>query len=97
MSCSVTHDEGRIYGATFIDHNTKSVLNGSRLGKEPANAPNERFNNPQVQAIPSVTVSPKTTDTEAATHKRHHRTSGEPTSDCRTVTGQPQRQRLLPT
>ena len=61
-------DEGRIYGATFIDHNTMSVLNGSRLGKEfSANAINERFNNPQVQAIPSVTVSPKTTDTEAAT------------------------------
>ena len=61
-------DEGRIYGATFIDHNTMSVLNGSRLGKEfSANALNERFNNPQVQAIPSVTVSPKTTDTEAAT------------------------------
>lgn len=27
-------DSGRIYGATFIDHNTMTVLNGSRLGKE---------------------------------------------------------------
>lgn len=27
-------DEGRIYGVTFIDHNTMTVLNGSRLGKE---------------------------------------------------------------
>lgn len=27
-------EEERIYGATFIDHNTKTVLNGSRLGKE---------------------------------------------------------------
>ena len=27
-------DTGRIYGATFIDHNTGTVLNGSRLGKE---------------------------------------------------------------
>lgn len=27
-------DTGRIYGTTFIDHNTKTVLNGSRLGKE---------------------------------------------------------------
>ena len=26
--------EGRIYGATFIDHTTRTVLNGSRLGKE---------------------------------------------------------------
>ena len=27
-------DEGRIYGATFIDHRTGCVLNGSRMGKE---------------------------------------------------------------
>ena len=27
-------DDGRIYGATYIDHNTRTVLNGSRLGKE---------------------------------------------------------------
>lgn len=27
-------DTGRIYGETFIDHNTGTVLNGSRLGKE---------------------------------------------------------------
>ena len=28
------NDEGRIYGTTFIDHATRTVLNGSRLGKE---------------------------------------------------------------
>ena len=40
-------EEGRIYGVTFIDHNTMTVLNGSRLGKEfSANAINEWFNNP---------------------------------------------------
>ena len=39
-------EEGRIYGVTFIDHNTMTVLNGSKLGKEfSANAINERFNN----------------------------------------------------
>lgn len=27
-------DEGRVYGATFIDHRTSCVLNGSRMGKE---------------------------------------------------------------
>ena len=27
-------DTGRIYGATFIDHNTRTVLNGSRLGRQ---------------------------------------------------------------
>jgi hypothetical protein len=29
-----TSDEGRIYGATFIDHEQKCVFNGSRLGRE---------------------------------------------------------------
>jgi hypothetical protein len=28
------NDNGRIYGTTIIDHNSKSVMNGSRLGKE---------------------------------------------------------------
>ena len=37
-------DEGRIYGATFIDHRTGCVLNGSRMGKElSANALQEHF------------------------------------------------------
>jgi len=37
-------DTERIYGATFIDHNTACVLNGSRLGKEfSANALQEHF------------------------------------------------------
>ena len=38
-------DEGRIYGVTFIDHGTMTVLNGSQLGKAfSANAINEWFN-----------------------------------------------------
>lgn len=38
-------DEGRIYGVTFIDHNNRCALNGSRLGKEfSANALEQRFN-----------------------------------------------------
>lgn len=50
-------DEGRIYGVTFIDHNTMTVLNGSRLGKQfSANALNERFNNPQAQPTNDVPV-----------------------------------------
>ena len=37
-------DEWRIYGVTFIDNNTLTVLNGSRLGKEySANALDSRF------------------------------------------------------
>ena len=39
--------EGRIYGATFIDHRNREVYNGSRLGKEfSANAFERLFNNP---------------------------------------------------
>lgn len=38
-------DNGRIYGATFIDHNTMTVLNGSRMGREfSANALERWFN-----------------------------------------------------
>lgn len=38
------NDTGRIYGVTFIDHPSRVVLNGSRLGKEySANVFNERF------------------------------------------------------
>ena len=37
-------EEGRIYGATFIDHRTGCVLNGSRMGRElSANALQEHF------------------------------------------------------
>lgn len=37
-------DTGRIYGATFIDHRTGCVLNGSRMGKElSANTLHEHF------------------------------------------------------
>ena len=51
-------DEGRIYGVTFIDHNTMTVLNGSRLGKQfSANALNERFNNSQAQPTNDVPVA----------------------------------------
>ncbi len=39
------NEEGRIYGATFVDHNTHVVANGSRLDRSlTANVFNERFN-----------------------------------------------------
>lgn len=45
------NDEGRIYGATFIDHTTRTVLNGSRLGKEfSANVFNDLYGGRQEQA-----------------------------------------------
>lgn len=38
------NDEGRLYGVTFIDHNSRTVLKGSVLGKEfSANALTARF------------------------------------------------------
>ena len=53
-------EEGRIYGATFIDHRTGCVLNGSRMGKElSANALQEHFTLPYAGQPPiplSVTV-----------------------------------------
>ena len=69
-------EDGRIYGVTFIDHNTMTVLNGSRLGKQfSANALNERFNNPQatndvpLPDTPVIVPEPEqTTDTHSDTH-----------------------------
>lgn len=72
-------DKGRIYGVTFIDHNTMTVLNGSRLGKQfSANAINERFNNPQAQPtndvpVPDtpVIVQEQATDNQAPSDGQH--------------------------
>ena len=68
-------DEGRIYGVTFIDHSTMTVLNGSRLGKEfSANAINERFNNPAnaptgtPDITPPVVTGPPIEPTPEDTH-----------------------------
>lgn len=54
-------DEGRIYGATYIDHDSKTVLNGSRLGRNfSANALENWFNNPAENpvATPQPEVQP---------------------------------------
>jgi len=48
-------DDGRVYGVTYIDHNTKTVLNGSRLGKQfSANSLDAWFNNPTERPIIQV-------------------------------------------
>ena len=50
-------EEGRIYGATFIDHRTRCVLNGSHMGKElSANALQEHFTLPYA-GQPPLTLS----------------------------------------
>lgn len=44
------NEQGRIYGATFIDHEQKAVFNGSRLGKEfSANVFNDLFQVPHTK------------------------------------------------
>lgn len=59
------HNEtGRIYGVTFIDHQNKCVLNGSRMGKEfSANRFNELFNAPHLESEkqPQQSQQPYTT------------------------------------
>jgi hypothetical protein len=54
------NDAGRIYGITFIDHNSRSVWNGSRLGKEfSANPFNEYWNNTIKPEKEPVNLQPK--------------------------------------
>lgn len=48
-------DTGRIYGATFIDHSTKTVLNGSRLEKEfSANSLENWFTDGERPVVPTA-------------------------------------------
>ncbi|MCM1141740.1 MAG: relaxase/mobilization nuclease domain-containing protein [Muribaculum sp.] len=66
-------EEDRIYGVTFIDHNTMTALNGSRLGKEfSANALNARFNQEQqsTEQAPTATVVPISTSTNATSERQ---------------------------
>ena len=74
-------EEGRIYGVTFIDHSTMTVLNGSRLGKEfSANAINERFNNPANAPtyIPDVAMPIVVPPIEPTLGDTHSDTAQEP-------------------
>ena len=84
-------DEGRIYGVTFIDHNTMTVLNGSRLGKQfSANALNERFNNPQTANDVPVP------DTPVAVQEPEQRADTQAPSDEQQHTADSQRQSVDP-
>lgn len=72
-------DEGRIYGVTFVDHDTMTALNGSRLGKEfSANALNARFiqqTQPTEQA-PTATVVPIPTPTNTTSGSQSTSSAG---------------------
>ena len=83
---------GRIYGVTFIDHNTMTVLNGSRLGKDySANAFERRFNGEQTQ--PDMPVVIPVTDThtpDADTSTPNDTTSSAPEGTSQTQNPTPQ-------
>lgn len=71
------NDTGRIYGMTFIDHNSKAVWNGSRLSKElSANTFNDYWNNnikPKIKE--SVVQQPKistSNDADLPAEEPHH-------------------------
>ncbi|MFV8326890.1 conjugal transfer protein MobB [Flavobacterium sp. ZS1P14] len=70
------NDTGRIYGITFIDHNSKTVWNGSRLRKEfSANVFNDWWNNglqPEVKNTENTeTILTKTVSESLPTDKPH--------------------------
>lgn len=74
------NEQGRITGATFIDHETRCVVNGSRMGKEySANALHERFRaihtpgadsiQPKTQQRPTTQTARKPRRKQRSTHK----------------------------
>ncbi|CAN1534730.1 Endonuclease relaxase, MobA/VirD2 [Flavobacteriaceae bacterium] len=70
------NDTGRIYGITFIDHNSKTVWNGSRLGKGlSANVFNDWWNNglqPEVKNTKDTeTILTKTVSESLPADKPH--------------------------
>lgn len=71
------NDTGRIYGITFIDHNSKTVWNGSRLGKDlSANTFNDYWNNNiKLDIKESVGLQPKLSrshEQDFAAEEPHH-------------------------
>jgi len=67
-------DAGRIYGATFIDHQTGCVLNGSRLGKElSANALQKHFVIPLADVqLPNLTPAHEPTPLSEPTSEQNN-------------------------
>lgn len=79
--------DGRLYGATFVDHNNHVALNGSRLGREfSANALNLWFNDPT--AKPQVQPQPRQSQGQQS---QGQQSQGQQTSG-QTQPNQPQQQ-----
>ena len=89
-------EEGRIYGATYIDHNTQTVLNGSRVGKDfAANALDRWFANPDDKLVLIPTPQPSQSQGNGQGH-----TSGQSQGQNNTqsqTSGQTQGQPSAPT
>lgn len=78
--------DGRIYGVTFIDHNTQTVLNGSRLGREfSANALERWFNGyGRKPELPDTRQTNSQSENQFQSHTNLH------TQEQNTPTSQPQ-------
>lgn len=78
-------EDGRVYGATFVDHGSRTVLNGSALGKEyAARTWDEWFKNrppePEQTEAPAMTYEPIPTEMPKPTGEpaSHQSRDGEP-------------------
>lgn len=62
------NEQGRLYGITFIDHNTRNVYNGSHLGKQySANVFHERFTQNQTTEKKQPTLAASSDHSARAT------------------------------
>lgn len=75
-------EERRVYGVTFVDHDTMTALNGSRLGKEfSANALNARFSQQQqpTEQASIIPVAPAPEDAQQSQSTSSAGTAPAPT------------------
>lgn len=83
--------DGRLYGATFVDHNNHVALNGSRLGREfSANALNLWFNDPT--AKPQVKPQPRQSQGQQSQGQQSPPPGGGQQTSGQTQPNQPQQQ-----
>ena len=83
--------DGRLYGATFVNHNNHVALNGSRLGREfSANALNLWFNDPT--AKPQVQPQPRQSQGQQSQGQQSPPPGGGQQTSGQTQPNQPQQQ-----
>ena len=83
--------DGRLYGATFVDHNNHVALNGSRLGREfSANALNLWFNDPT--AKPQVQQQPRQSQGQQSQGQQSQGQQSQPPGGGQQTSGKVQQQ-----